>query len=131
MNNKLIFALAAITLVAAALISVATAQFVNNQATTQPSEDRVVPPCATNTETAPQMCLNQANSEFCIPNGNATYNCKNNAEANICQHQNGNCNSFRYGYTEYTQNQNQYSWSMHHCQSIMERNSGYGRGCHR
>lgn len=131
MNNKLILALAAIALVSSALASVATAQFVNNQTTIPPDQDQVLAPSSTNTETAPQRCLNQTNGKLCTVDDNYTGNCRNNTEAGICQPQNANCNGHGYGCAEQGQNQNQYGWGMHHGWGMMEINSGYGQGCHR
>ncbi len=124
MNNKLILAIATITLVAAALASVATAQFINNQTTAPPNENQAAPPYATNTGAVAQQCLNQTNGQPCSDGSYPCY-CGNNTQTGFCQNQNTNCNGYGYGCA----GQNQNSWSNHH--GMMDRNSGNGWGCHR
>jgi hypothetical protein len=103
MNTKIILAIAAIALVAAALVGVTAAEFATNQTTNQPANSQALPPCA-------------------IANGEPY--CNNNTYTGYCQG-----GQTYYGYAAQEQNQNQYQEQYRYgCGGMMSR-SGYGNGC--
>jgi hypothetical protein len=110
MNTKIILALVATAVVAAALVGVTAAQFANQTplaATT--ANQQVQPPCLTgqNNTTQP-YCINASTGEpYCY--ANCTYVGQGNClEADNGCYQNSNCNSLGYGCGQQEQNQNQY-----------------------
>ncbi len=119
MNTKIILAIAAVALVAAALIGVTAAQFATQTpaATTAPN-GQVAPPCVTGSNgVVPPSCINPATGEpYCCNNGTYTgycngYDCYQNGQG---------C----YGYGAQTQNQNQVQYGA----GMMGRNwNGMGR----
>ncbi len=110
MNTKIILAITAIALVAAALVGVTAAQFANSQtpAATVGSNGQVLPPCVTgNNGVLPPYCINSTTgTPYCYNNGTGVY-CWNGAQAGYCQSGQG-C----YGYGAQTQNQPQYGAGM-------------------
>jgi hypothetical protein len=113
MKTKLLLAILGVALVAAALVGVTTAQFVGAQ-----NQNQINPIYQTN-----PYCINQTTGEpYCYTNGTYTGYCWNGTNTGYNQN-GGYCN----GYGCAAQNQNQYSYGA----GMMERNSGYGRGCSR
>ena len=87
MNTKIILAIAAIAVVAAALVGVTAAEFATNQTTTPTANSQTLPPCAT------------ANGEPYCNNGTCTGYIKDNQACNsyCAQKQNQNQEQYRYG----------------------------------
>ena len=121
MQTKIILAIVAVALMAAALVGVTAAQFANTQtpiATVGPN-DQIVSPCVTgNNGVLPPNCINSTTGEpYCYNNGTGIY-CNNGYATGICQ--NGGC----YGYAAQNQNQNQYQYGA----GMMGNGYGYGMG---
>ena len=109
MQTKIVLAIAAVALVAAALIGVTAAQLVNTQTpiATVGSNGQVLSPCVTaNNGVVPPYCINGTTGQpYCYSNGIGVY-CNNGIGTGICQ--NGGC----YGYAAQNQNQPQYGAGM-------------------
>jgi hypothetical protein len=117
MKTKIILGIIGVVLVAAALVSLSTAAFVGAQNTTNPTQTQRVQPCVNSTGVALPYCLNSTTSEsYCYTNGNSAGYCNNGTNNGYCQ--NNNC----YGLEAQAQN-------LYGCGNL-ERNNGYGRGCH-
>jgi hypothetical protein len=116
-NTKIILAIAAVALVAAALIGITAAQFADTQTqiATVGSNGQVQPPCVTgNNGVLPPNCINSSTGEpYCYNNDTGIY-CNNGNQEGYCQ--NGGC----YGYEAQNQNQPQYGAGM--------MGNGYGYG---
>ncbi len=144
MNTKIAIAILGISLVAVALLSVTAAQFsgaenplqtasVYSQTDANCINAAIDEPIRLNNGTCTNSncnatctgtdcngtCINQACNQTC-----SGY-CYNGTNTGIRQNQNGNCNGYSYGGCT-QQNQNTYGCDT----GIMNKNSGYGRGCH-
>jgi hypothetical protein len=118
MNTKIILAIAAVAVVAAALVGVTAAQFTNTQTpiTTVEPNGKIQPPYITsNNDVLPPNCINSTTGEPYCHNKDTGLYCNNGNQVGYCQ--NGDC----YGYDAQNQNRNQYGTGM------MNRN-GYGMG---
>ena len=106
MKTKIILAIVAVALCAAALVGVSAAQFGGAQYTTNPVQTQVASPCANSEGVVPPYCINATTGEpYCYTNGTYTGYCYNNGIADgYCG--GAGCNG--YGYT--AQNQNQYGY---------------------
>jgi hypothetical protein len=123
MKTKLILAIVAVALCAAALVGVSAAQFGGAQNTTNPTQTQWVPPCANSAGVVPPYCINQTTGEpYCYLNGTYTGYCYDGTGVASGYCGSGACNGYGYGYT--AQNQNQYAYGA----GMMGRSSG-GSGC--
>ncbi len=113
MQTKIVLAIVAVALVAAALVGVTAAQLVNTQTPiiTVGPNGQVLPPCVTaNNGVVPPYCINGTTGQpYCYANSTGVY-CNNGIGAGICQ--NGGC----YGYA--AQNQNSPIWRWHDGQAV-------------
>jgi hypothetical protein len=127
MKTKLILAIVAVALCAAALVGVSTAQFGGAQNTTNLNVNQVVPPCANSAGVVPPYCINQTTGEpYCYVNGTYTGYCYNNVGIVGGYCDGAGCYGYGYGYTTQNQNQNQYGYG--YGASMMGRSNG-GYGC--
>lgn len=129
MKTKIILAIVAVALCAAALVGVSAAQFGGAQNITNPTQTQVVPPCANNVGVVPPYCINATTGEpYCYVNGTYTGYCYNNngVVGGYCGR--GGC--YGYGYPSQNQNQNQYGYG-YGSGMMGGRSSGYGMGCQR
>ena len=111
MKTKLILAIVAVALCAAALVGVSAAQFGGAQYTTNPTLTQGVPPCANSAGVVQPYCINQTTGEpYCYTNGTYTGYCYNGAGVGGSYCGSGACNGYGYGYTAQNQNQNQYGY---------------------
>jgi hypothetical protein len=124
MKTKLILAIVAVALCAAALVGVSAAQFGGTQNITNPAQTQVVPPCANSAGVVPPYCINQTTGEpYCYVNGTFTGYCHNNAGIVGGYCAGGGC--YGYGFGSTAQNQNQYAYG--YGAGMMGRSSvGYG-----
>jgi hypothetical protein len=125
MKTKLILAIVAVALCAAALVGVSAAQFGGAQYTTNPAQTQGVPPCANSEGVVPPYCINATTGEpYCYQNGTYTGYCYNGngVVGGYCG--GGSC----YGYGAQTQNQNQNQYGYGYGAGMMGRSSG-GYGC--
>ncbi|HSV50088.1 MAG TPA: hypothetical protein VLH35_07200 [Candidatus Acidoferrales bacterium] len=122
MKTKLILAIFAVALVAAALVGVSAAQYVGAQNATNPILAQQVPPCADITGTVPSYCINATTGEpYYYQNGTYAGCCYNGNVNGYCG--GGGCYGYGYGAQAQTQNQNQYGWGM-----MGQSGYGYGMG---
>lgn len=123
MNTKIVFAILGVVMIAAALVGVTTAQLIGSQNTTNPAQTGTVPPCYSSAGGVPPNCVNSTTEEpYCTGNGIGVY-CNNGIATGYCQ--TSGCGG--YGIAAENRNQNAYGTGA----SMMERSSGFGRGCHR
>jgi hypothetical protein len=132
MKTKLIFAIVAVALCAAALVGVTAAQFTGAQNQPFTATSQTDPRCidgvtgevyCTNNGTCTNTNCNTTCTNTCNETCTTSGYCWNATNTGNCQ--NGNCN--QYGYGDATQTQNQYQCGC----GITQRSSGNGRGCSR
>ncbi len=115
MKTKLILAIVAVALCAAALVGVSAAQFGGAQNITNPAQTQVVPPCANSAGVVPPYCINATTGEpYCYQNGTYAGYCWNNTGVVGGYCGDGGCGGYGYGYgaQAQTQTQNQYGGGM-------------------
>jgi hypothetical protein len=111
MKTKIILAVVAVALCAAALVGVSAAQFGGALYATNSVQTQGVPPCANSAGVVSPYCINATTGEpYCYQNGTYTSYCHNNTGIVGGYCGDGACYGYGYGYTAQNQNQNQYAY---------------------